>query len=102
MADATVSLELDIFDRTFPISCTPDFKENLETAAGRLDRDLRADIGEAQVSTRDLLNHVVALTLEYLCEDADDQLQQERDDLAARIETSVKRLQDCQESLRET
>lgn len=102
MADATVRLELDIFNHTFPITCTREFQPNLEEAARRLDEDLREALGDSQMSTRDLLNHVVALTLEYLCDESTDQARQEREELTKRIETAIERLQDCEKSLSES
>lgn len=95
MADASVRLELEIFNHTFPVTCTPDLQASLESAANKLDNDLRSDLGDVRLSTGDLLNHVVALALEYLCEQSEDQSQQESAEFMERIQHVTKRIQDC-------
>ncbi len=68
MAERNVQVELEIFGRTFPITCTRSVRNELLQAAEKLDADLRVELSERNVSNKEMINHLVALALEYLCE----------------------------------
>ena len=68
-------------------------------AAEKLDADLRADLGEGQISAKTMLDHLVAVTLEYLCDDIVGAASQERQAMIRRIEDATSKLHEIDNAL---
>lgn len=71
----------------------------LTKAAEKLDADLRADLGESEASAKRMLDHLVAVTLEYLCEEMDSTAEKEREAMKRRIEAATSRLHEIDTEL---
>ena len=92
MAEETIQVELSILGRRFGLTCAPSFKKIVVQAAEKLDADLRADLGEDQISAKKMLDHLVAVTLEYLCEEISGAANQEKEAMTRRIEAATSKL----------
>ena len=101
MSDETTQVELSILGRTFGLTCAPSFEKVLVKAAEKLDADLRADLGEGQISARTMLDHLVAVTLEYLCEEMSGAATTEREAMSRRIEAATSKLHELDNVLSE-
>ncbi len=99
MSEETIQVELSILGRTFGLTCTPSLENVVVQAAEKLDADLRADLGEGQISAKTMLDHLVAVTLEYLCDEISDAANQEREAMTRRIEAATSRLQEIDVAL---
>ena len=92
MSEETIQVELSILGRTFRLTCTPSLEKVLVQAAQKLDEDLRADLGDGQISAKTMLDHLVAVTLEYLCDEMSGAAKEERDAMTRRIEAATSKL----------
>ena len=99
MSEQTIQVELSILGRTFGLTCSPSLERVVVQAAEKLDADLRADLGEGQISAKTMLDHLVAVTLEYLCDEISDAANQEREAMTRRIEAATSRLQEIDVAL---
>ncbi|MCY4130480.1 MAG: cell division protein ZapA [Gammaproteobacteria bacterium] len=99
MSEETIQVELSILGRTFGLTCAPSLEKILVQAAEKLDADLRADLGEGQISAKTMLDHLVAVTLEYLCDDIVGAASQERQAMIRRIEDATSKLHEIDNAL---
>ena len=101
MSEETTQVELSILGRTFGLTCTPSLEKVLVQAAKKLDADLRADLGDGQISAKTMLDHLVAVTLDYLCDELSGAAKQERDAVTRRIEAATSKLHEIDDALSE-
>lgn len=101
MSEETIQVELSILGRTFGLTCTPSLERILVQAAEKLDADLRADLGDGHVSAKTMLDHLVAVTLEYLCDEMSGTARQEREAMTRRIEAATSKLHEIDIALSE-
>ena len=101
MAEQTMQVELSILGRRFALTCAPSFEKVVVQAAEKLDADLRADLGEDQVSAKTMLDHLIAVTLEYLCEDISGEANREKEAMTRRIEAATSKLNEIDIALSE-
>ncbi|MCY4093645.1 MAG: cell division protein ZapA [Gammaproteobacteria bacterium] len=101
MSEETIQVELSILGRTFGLTCTPSLEKVLVQAAEKLDADLRADLGDGQISAKTMLDHLVAVTLEYLCDEMSGAAKEEREAMTRRIEAATSKLNEIDDALSE-
>lgn len=101
MSERTIQVELSILGRKFGLSCAPSVEDSVVKAAQKLDADLRSDLGEDQISAKKMLDHLVAVTLEYLCEEMSGEAKQEKEAMTRRIEAATSKLNEIDLALSE-
>ena len=101
MAEEPIQVELTILGRSFGLTCAPGFESTLRRAASKLDEDLRADFGESKVSAKNMLDHLVAVTLEYICEAFNDDADEEKREATRRIEALISTVDELKSELAE-
>lgn len=101
MSERTIQVELSILGRTFALNCAPSVEKVVVQAAEKLDADLRADLGEDQISAKKMLDHMIAVTLEYLCEEMSGETMQKQEAMTRRIEAATSKLNEIDIALSE-
>lgn len=68
----TVLMDTDVtvqvLGRSYSMSCSEEIQDRLQTAAEQLDADLQAATNGRDLNSAELVEQVIALALEYLCE----------------------------------
>lgn len=67
MATQSVDLKVNVLGRSYSISCPVEMRPDIEAAATQLDEDLLDATKGREITSTDLVEHLVALALDYLC-----------------------------------
>ncbi|MYD42545.1 MAG: cell division protein ZapA [Gammaproteobacteria bacterium] len=99
MAKRTVVVELSILGRNYSMTCPSEQRDTMLAAAETLDADLQADLGSGEVSNREMIDNLVALALEYLCQNLESEGSGQDGESARRIEAATRKLQALEASI---
>ena len=99
MAARTTDVELTILGRRFSMACPRDMADSMTQAAETLDADLKASLGADDASNLEMIDNLVALALEYLCRDLDEESTQEQAVFARQIEAATAKLSKAADAL---
>ena len=99
MAPRTINVELTILDRRFTMSCPRDVKQNMLNAAATLEADLETALSGHDASNSAIMENLVALALEYLCRELDNEIVRDQTAFVRRIESATAKLREVVASL---